>query len=57
MEFLGKGEMFTKRVVNKFVHKYETLFVCIVQFRDLSFQLMKHGTKTLHVAFIFFCSV
>ena len=30
------------------------LFVHMGHFWDLLFQLMKHGTNTLHVAFIFF---
>ena len=45
----GKGEMLTNRDVNKFVH--------MEHFWDPLFHLMKHGTKTLHVAFIFLFSV
>jgi hypothetical protein len=31
--------------------------VCMDNFWDLIFQLMKHGTDTLHLAFIFLFSV
>ena len=43
MDYLGKGEMLTIRDVNTFVH--------MEHFWDLLFQLMKHVTNTLHVAF------
>ena len=33
------------------------LFVCMEDFWDVLFQLMKHGTLPLHVAFIFLFSV
>jgi hypothetical protein len=33
------------------------LLVCMELFWDLLFQLMKHGTNTLHVAFIFLSSI
>jgi uncharacterized protein YjfI (DUF2170 family) len=54
MDYLGKGEMFTNRDVNKFVrNERNKLFVRMEEFGDLLFQLMKHGTKTLYVGFIF----
>ena len=58
MDYLVKGEMLTNRVVNKFAHNLrEISFLCIWDlFCDLLFQLMKHATNTLNVAFIF-CSV
>ena len=33
------------------------VFVCVNIFGDLLFQLMKHGTNPLHVAFLFLFSV
>ena len=60
MDYLGKGEMLTNRDVNKFVHQVLreiSFFVHMEHYSDLSFQLMKHGTNTLHVAFIFLFSV
>jgi hypothetical protein len=37
--------------------KRNKLFLCMEHFWDILFQLMKHGTNTLHVAFIFLLSV
>ena len=54
MDYLGKVEMLTNRDVNKFVHK-----VCAKlagNFRDILFQLMKHGANTLQ-HFIFLLSI
>ena len=45
MDYIGKGEMLINSDVNQFVH--------MEHFWDLSFQLMKHGTNTLHVALDF----
>ena len=56
MDYLGKGEMLNDRDVNKFVHKIK-LFVHMDNFGDILFQLMKHGTNTLHVMCIFLFSV
>ena len=59
MEYLGKGEMLINWDVNSFVPKVErnNMFVRVEHFWDLLFQLMKLGTNTLHVAFIFLFSV
>ena len=58
MDYLGKGEVLTNRDVNKFVHLREiSFFVYMEHSWDLLFQLMKHETKTLHVAFIFLFSI
>jgi uncharacterized protein YjfI (DUF2170 family) len=58
MDYLGKREMLTNRDVNKFVHNMRNkLLVHMEHFGDLLFQPMKHGTNTLHVAFIFLFSV
>jgi hypothetical protein len=54
MGYLGKGEMLTDRDANKFVHK---LLGRMQHFWDLLLQLMKHGTNTLHVVFIFLFSI
>jgi hypothetical protein len=56
MDYLGKGEMLTKRDVNKFCERNK-LFACMEHFCDLLLQLMKHGTNTLHVVFIFLYSI
>jgi hypothetical protein len=54
MDYLGKWEMLTNRDVNKFVHNiWEKKAFCAYG----TFQLMKHGTITLHVEFIFLFSV
>ena len=54
MDYLGKGEMLTKRDVNKFVHNFlGKLFVHMKHFWDLFFQLMKHGTNISHIVYIF----
>jgi hypothetical protein len=47
-------DMLTNRDVKKFVHKIiaKSAFCAYGTFWDLLFQLMKHGTNTLHVAFI-----
>ena len=47
-------EILSNRDVNTFVHN---IFVHMDNFWDLLFQLMKHGTNTLNVAFIFLFSV
>ena len=59
MDYLGKGEMLTNMGVNQFVHTFERnkLFVHVENFWDLLFQLMKHGTDTLHVEITFLFSV
>ena len=57
MDYLGKGEMLINRDVNKCTtFERDKLFVGLNIFGDLLFQLMKHGTNTLHVAFIFLFS-
>ena len=49
-----ENEKCSQTDVNKFVHNLRNmLFMHIEHFWDLLFQLMKHGTNTLHVAFIF----
>ena len=59
MDYLGKGEMLTKRDVQKLCTTFERnkLFVSMEHSCDLLFQLMKHGTNTLHVTFILVLSV
>ena len=56
---LDKGEMFTYRDVNNLCPKFDLnkLFVRMEKIWDLLFQLVKHGTNTLHVAFIFMFSI
>jgi hypothetical protein len=55
MDYLGKGEMLTNRNVNKISQNLrEIRFLPMEHFCNLLFQLMKHGTNTLHVAFLFF---
>ena len=57
MDYLGKGEMLTNRETSKFVHILEKfVFLCIWNIKGI-FYLMKHGTSTLDVAFIFLFSV
>ena len=51
MDYLVKGEMLKNRDVN---NERNTLFVRMETVWDLLFQLMEHGTNTLHVEFIFF---
>jgi hypothetical protein len=51
MDYLGKVEMLTNRDVTTF--ERNNLFMHMEHFRALLFQLMKHGTNTLQVAFIF----
>ena len=54
----GKGEKLTNKDANTFVHTIlEKSFVRMEHSWDLLFQLMKHGTNTLHVAFIFLLSI
>ena len=55
MDYLGKGKMLTNRDVNTFLRN--KLFVHMEHFWDISFQLMKHLTNTLHVAFLFLYNV
>ena len=59
MDYLGKGEMLTNKGVKTMCAKFEInkLFVHMENFWDLLFKLMKHGTNTLHVAFIFLFSL
>ena len=59
MDYLGKGQILTNRDVNKFVHNIfeKNVFCSMENFWDLLFQFMKHGTNTLHAAFIFLFSV
>ena len=53
MDYLGKGEMLTKRGVNKFVHNIlEKKAFCAYRTFQGSF-LLSHETNTLHVAFLF----
>ena len=52
MDCIGKLEILTNSTVNKF--ERNKLFVHMDNFWDVLFQLMKHGTNTLHVGFIFF---
>ena len=54
MDYLGKGEMLTNKVITEFERNKN--FVHIEHFWDLLFQLMKHGTNTLRVAFKFLFS-
>jgi hypothetical protein len=58
-DYLGKGEMLTSRDETNLCTKLERskLFVSIEHFWDLLFKLMKHGTDTLHVAFLFLYSM
>ena len=58
MDYLDKGEMLTNRDVKQICAQNERnmLFVCMEDVWDLLFQLMKHATNTLHVAFIFLFS-
>jgi hypothetical protein len=54
MDYLGKGDMLTNRCKQICVENFrEKLFVHMENFWDLLSQLIKHGTNTLHVAFIF----
>ena len=55
MDYLGNGEMLSNRDVNTF--EINKLFEHLEHFWDILFQFMKHGTNTLHVAFIFMFSV
>ena len=55
MDYLDKSEMLTNKDVNRF--ERNKLFVPKEHFWYLLFQLMKHGTYTLHVVFYIFCSV
>ena len=48
-------EKYSLNVWTKF--ERNTICVCMEHFWDLLFQLMKHGTNTLHVAFIFLFSI
>jgi hypothetical protein len=54
MDYIGKREMLTG-ILKHFCTKVESnkLFVHMKHFWDLLFQRMKHGTNTLHVAFIY----
>ena len=51
MDSLGKGEMVTNRDVNTFV--CNMFFMRMEHFWDLLFQLLNHGSNTLHFAFLF----
>jgi hypothetical protein len=52
-------KMFRKVISQQALRENERnkLFVRVTHFWDLLFQLMKHGTNTLHVAFIFLFSI
>ena len=63
MDYIGKGEILTNMDVNKFVHniwekksvrwkKNQINLVQMEHLEDFFFQLMKHGTNTLHFLFV-----
>ena len=55
---LAREKMLINSGVIKFVHTSErSNSLCIEHFWDLLCQLMKHGTSTLHIMFIYLFSV
>ena len=58
MDYLFKGEMLTNRdILYSIEYERNMLFVHMKHFWDLLFQVMKHGTNTLHVEFIVLFSI
>ena len=53
---LAKEKMLTNRNVNKFLHRIlkKYTFLGLEHFWNHLFQRTKHGTNTLHVAFLYF---